>query len=799
MLVPISWLNDYVDLKDIDLKEFCDKMVMSGSNIEETYQVGKGIKGVVVGKILSMEKHPDADHLSVVKVDVGSRTLQIITGAPNVKKDALVAVILSGETLPDGKKIEKGMLRGLESDGMLCSFQELGYEDKVVPVADKDGIILLGEDYPLGQELSQALDTCQDVVDFEITPNRPDCLCMTGMAREAAAVFERTLSLPRPVIQREEGDVKDYVSVEIKRPELCSRYVARVVRDVKVERSPWWMQNRLICAGMRPINNVVDITNYVMLELGTPIHAFDLGMVKGSRIIVDVAKEGEAFTTLDGAERTLDEKSLLINDTQRGIALAGIMGGLNSEIEQDTAAILVEAACFDPDGTRRTSKKLGLRTEASARFEKGVDPNLCRLAADRVCQLIEELGAGIVVGGAVDVYPREYQAPTVAIRPGRISDLLGVALSGEEITGILTRLGMKVTSQKQTLLVTPPTVRMDLPQEVDYVEEVARIYGYDRLPATLPKGSNAGVKTQQREREDLIRDTLLALGLNEIQTYSFVSPKGVDKILCPPSCPERGFVRLINPLGEENSVMRTTLIPNMLEVLERNYTRNIPQAEAFELGRVFLNDIKTEEGLPAEPKKVCIGMYGAKEDFYALKGVCEGLFKELRILDVEFVQETENKTFHPGRCAVMKKGERVLGTLGEISIGAAEQYNLPQRVYVCEMDVNALSELADLEIRYKAIPKYPAIQRDIAVVVADQVQAGQVEGLIRSHGGPLLERVSLFDVYKGKQVQEGCKSLAFSLVYRNPEKTLTDGEISEDHQRILKALEEDLGATLRDM
>lgn len=799
MLVPLSWLRDYIDIKDVTLQEFCDKMIMSGSNIEEAYQIGNHINGIVIGKVLQVEKHPDADHLFVVQVDVGKETLQIITGAANVHPGDLVPVIPDGGVLPDGRKISRGELRGLVSDGMLCSCGELGYEDKVIPAADKDGIMILEGDFAPGSDFARTLETCQDVIDFEITPNRPDCLCMVGMAREAAAVFQTSLSVPRPVIQKEEGRAEDYISVEIKRPDLCSRYVARIVKDIKVQRSPWWLQNRLICAGMRPINNIVDITNYVMLELGTPIHAFDLNMVKGQKIIVDTAKEGERFTTLDGTERTLDSDSLLINDAQRGVALAGIMGGLNSEIESDTQTILVEAACFNAEGTRRTSKKVGLRTEASARFEKGVDPNLCRLAADRVCQLIEQLGAGTVVGGAVDVYPVVYEAPTVKIRPEKISSLLGVTLSADQMKEILTRLGMQVKTEPNGLVVTPPTVRMDLPEEIDYVEEVARIYGYDKLPATLPKGSNAGVKTQQREMEDLTKDTLMALGLNEVQTYSFVSPKGVDKILCKEDSIQRGFVRLINPLGEENSVMRTTLIPNMLEVLERNFTRNIETAEAFELGRVFLNDRKTEEGLPSEPKSVCIGMYGPKEDFYTLKGVCQGLFDKLKISDVIFRAERENKTFHPGRCAVMMKEGEILGTLGEISIRAAEQYNLPQRVYLCEMDFEALCKWSDREILYKPIPKYPAIQRDIAVVVADEIEAGTVESLIRENGGTFLEKVELFDVYKGKQVQDGCKSMAFSLVYRNPEKTLTDGEISGDHERILAALKEALGAVLRDM
>lgn len=800
MLVPISWLNEYIDLKDIPLQEYCDRMIMSGSNIEEAYKVLSGITGIVLGRALSVTKHPDADKLFVIKVDIGdAEPIQIITGADNVTEGAVVPVVLHGGVLPDGRKIKKGKLRGLESNGMLCSPEELGCEDKVIPVTMRDGIWILEDlGFEMGADFAEKYQVEEDVVDFEITPNRPDCLCMLGMAREASAVFQRELKYPEIAIQNEIDDIKDYIDVEIKRPDLCTRYVARAVKDVKVAASPWWMQKRLMAGGVRPINNIVDITNYVMLEYGTPLHAFDINTVEGRKIIVDVAKDGEKFVTLDGNERTLDGESLLINDTKKGIALAGVMGGLNSEIKDDTNTILIEAACFDPDGTRRTSKKVGLRTEASSRFEKGVDPNLCRTAADRVCQLVELLDAGTVIKGAVDVYPETLKAPVTTVRTDRVNHLLGVKLSTAEMKDIFERLEMQVTAEGDQMTVTPPTIRFDLLEEIDYVEEVARIYGYDNHPATLPAGSDIAGKLPDREIEDLIKEKLLGMGLNEIQTYSFVSPRGVDKILVEADSYKRDFVRLMNPLGEENSVMRTTLIPNMLDVLERNNTRYIEKVEAFELGRVFLNAFKTEEGLPTERKSVAIGMYGKDCDFYGLKGVVETLLAELGIKEVQFRAEKNNATFHGGRCAVVEKDGKEIGVFGEISAAVVDQYNLPERVYVAELSFETLYELCDLEILYKPIPKYPAIERDIALLVKDEVESGEIIRVIKEKGGALLEKAELFDVYKGKQVPEGFKSMAYALRYRDAEKTLKDEEIAAPHAKILEAVKEAFGAALRE-
>ncbi|MFQ7012185.1 MAG: phenylalanine--tRNA ligase subunit beta, partial [Clostridia bacterium] len=792
MLVPIEWLNDYIDI-DVSDEEFCDRMIMSGSNLETCEHFCEEMERVVVGKIEKIEKHPDADKLVVCQINTGEEEpIQIVTGAPNVFEGALVPVALHKSRIPGplhgqpkqegGVKITKGKLRGVESFGMLCSAGELGFDDKVVPVAHKDGIWILEGEYPLGQDFAEALQLKQAVVDFEITPNRPDCLAMVGMAREASATFKKPFSYPDTAIQKEdgEGESKDYVSVEIRNPESCKRYVARVITDVKVEQSPWWLQKRLMYAGMRPINNIVDITNFVMLEYGQPLHAFDINQVKGGKIIVENAKDGEVFTTLDGTERTLTDDMLLIKDAERGIAIAGVMGGLNSEIEEDTKTIIVESANFAGSSVRTTSKKLGLRTEASARFEKGIDPNLCEAAADRVCRLIELTGAGKVCKGSVDNYPVPEEAKTIDIRVDRINRVLGIELERQEMVDILESLEIKVAGSGNIMTVTPPTIRQDLLEEEDYIEEVARIYGYDKMPVTLPKGNTEAGIPEDRALRDLTRDSLCGMGLNEIQTYSFVSPKGVDYIRTAEGSWERNFVKLINPLGEENSVMRTVLMPNMMEVLARNYTRNIDKVNAFEIGNTFVNNTQEDDVLPYEQYALCIGMYGKDEDFYSLKGVVEELFRVLGIKDPIFAGEADLGAFHPGRCARIsvisgENGEPVqLGVMGEVHPDVAEQYGMEGvRIYCCELMFDAIRDNSDRTILYTPLPKYPSTSRDIALLVEENLEVGRIEALIRKEGGRILENVKLFDVYRGKQVEEGKKSVAFTLTYRDKDKTLT--------------------------
>ncbi|MDO4517596.1 MAG: phenylalanine--tRNA ligase subunit beta, partial [Bacillota bacterium] len=790
MLVPVEWINDYIDLRDIPTEEFCDRMIMSGSNLETCEYFCQNIENVVVGKVEKIERHPDADKLVVCAINVGEAEaegkgedglVQIVTGAPNVFEGAFVPVALHNSTIPGplhgqpkhegGEKIKKGKLRGVVSYGMLCSAGELGFDDKVVPVAHKDGIWILdpevyeGVEEQVGMDFADALQLKQAVVDFEITPNRPDCLAQVGMAREAAATFNRSFSYPDTEIRDEngEGESKDYVSVEIKNPDACKRYVARIVTDVKVKQSPWWLQKRLMYAGMRPINNIVDITNFVMLEYGQPLHAFDIKEVRGGKIIVENAAQGEKFTTLDENERTLDADMLMIKDAERSIALAGVMGGLNSEIEESTETIIIESANFSGDSVRATSKKLALRTEASSRFEKGIDPNLTEAAADRVCRLIEMIGAGKVCKGSVDAYPNPVTAKTIDVRVSRINYVLGIELARDEMVKMLEGLEIKVEGADDIMTVTPPTVRQDLLEEEDYVEEIARLYGYDRLPVTLPKGNTEAGMPAERSLRNVARDALCGMGLNEIQTYSFVSPSGVDKIRIDEDSWERAFVKIINPLGEDTSVMRTVLTPNMMDVLARNYSRNIPKVEAFEIGNTFMDSPFGKDNLPDEDYALCIGMYGKDTDFYTLKGILEELFQILGIDKVSFVAESEYGVYHPGRCArvlveasdAMKQaGEEYeeLGIMGEIHPDVAENYGMDGvRIYCCELMFSAIMRKANTETVYTPLPKYPSTSRDIALLVEEEMEVGRIEDVIAKNGGDILESVKLFDVYRGKQ------------------------------------------------
>ena len=838
MLVPVEWINDYIDLSDVGVDEFCDRMIMSGSNLETCDWFCDEVEKVVVGRIARIDKHPQADKLVICMMDIGDREaegkgedglLQLVTGAPNVFEGAYVPVALSGSLIPGplhgqpkqegGVRIEKGELRGVVSYGMLCSAGEMGFEDKVVPIAHREGIWILdpevyeGIEDKVGMDFVDALELKQAVVDFEITPNRPDCLAQVGMAREAAATFGRSFRYPDTDIQNEDGSgaSEDYVSVEIKNPESCKRYVARIITDVVIKQSPWWLQKRLMYAGMRPINNIVDFTNFVMLEYGQPMHAFDIKEVHGNKIVVENAQPGEKFVTLDENERTLEGDMLMIKDAERSIGIAGVMGGLNSEIEDDTKTVILESANFLGSSIRTTSKKLGLRTEASARFEKGIDPNLAEAAADRFCRLIEMTGSGKVCKGKVDCYPNPETAKTLDVRVSRINYVLGIDLSRDEMKAMLEGLEIKVEGEGDVMRVTPPTIRQDLLEEEDYVEEIARMYGYDKLPVTLPKGNTEAGVPAERHLRDMAREALCGMGLNEIQTYSFVSPSGVDKIRIAEDSWERAFVRIINPLGEDTSVMRTVLTPNMLEVLARNYSRNIETAKAFEIGNTFMDNPINPDKLPDEDYALCIGMYGKGSDFYALKGVIEELLSIMGIKEPVFVAESEYGVYHPGRCArvlveasdAMKAaGEEYeeLGIMGEIHPDAAANFGLDGvRVYCAELMFGAIARKADTEIVYKPLPKYPSTSRDIALLVDETMEVGKIENVIRQMGGQILENVRLFDVYRGEQVEKGKKSVAFNLVYRDKDKTLTDQEVTDVHENVLHALKEKLNAVLRDM
>ncbi len=814
MLVPVEWLKDYVELDEgTDIDGFCEKMIMSGSNIETCQVIGEDYDKVLVGKVVKRERHPDADKLSVCKVDVGEEELlQIVCGAPNVEEGMLVPVALHGGRIPGpfhgqpkhegGEKIKKSKLRGIESQGMICSCGELGFDDKVVPVAHREGIWILPDDLEIGTPIEEAMGIKGNaIVDFEITPNRPDCLSMVGMAREAAATFDTVLTYPDTDCENAAGkDAGDYISVEIKDPDVCKRYTARIVEDVVIKQSPWWMQKRLMEAGMRPINNIVDITNFVMLEYGQPIHAFDIRQIEDSRIVVERAQDGEKFTTLDGTERTLTGDMLLIKDGKKGVAIAGVMGGMNSEIEEDTTTILVESANFSGPSVRKTSKALGLRTEASSRFEKGIDPELCKAAADRVCRLCEILGAGKVVKGEVDVYPEPVRPVTIDARVSRINGVLGTEISGDEMEKIFHRLEMDVVREGDVLKVTPPTVRMDMRIEEDCIEEVARIYGYDRLPTTLPKDSSRAAMSKIEACRRKARNVLCAMGANEIETYSFVSPLDVDKVRIDEDAWERAFVKLINPLGEENSVMRTLLMPGMLETLARNQARNIDEAMAFEIGSTFMRDLTDDEALPEESTGLSIGMYGKDIDFFTLKGMIEELLDNMGVRkDVGFIPEEGYGTYHPGRCARVVAGDREIAIMGEIHPDVAETYGLNAKCYGAEFFFDALVDMGEEQIAYKPLPKYPAMPRDIALVVDDDIPVGRLRDIILKNGGKILENVELFDIYRGEQVPEGKKSVAFALRYRDPEKTLTDEETSAVHQKVLDSLEKETGAILRDI
>lgn len=798
MFVPLKWLKDYVDIDPIEVGKLGEDLEMSGSKVEAVETLGEEIDKVVVGKILEIQSHPNADKLLVTKVDVGSEIIQIVTGADNIREGYYVPIVLVGGILPGGVKIKKGKLRGEESQGMMCSAKELGIADKVIPSYQKDGIYILDQAYEPGTDIKEILGINGHVIEFEITPNRPDCLSMLGMSRETAATFGLELKYPEITINHEHGDIGEFAAVEVLNTDLCRRYAARVAIDIVIQPSPEWMQRRLMEAGVRPISNIVDITNYVMLEMGQPLHAFDLDMLAGKKIIVKQAEENTVFKTLDEVERKLDSSMLMICDGEKPVAIAGVMGGENSEVTGDTKSILLESANFYADNVRATSKKLGLRTEASARFEKGVDPNIALNAVNRACQLIEELGAGKIVKGVIDIYPNPLEKKSLKVRTRRINDFLGTKLSPEEIADILRKLEIEVTQEEQDLLLAIPTFRQDITEEIDIVEEVARIYGYNRIDVTIPKGNSQGAKTNGQIIEDYAKKFLNAAGVTEISTYSFVSPKGFDMIGLPEESFMRRTVKLINPLGEENSIMRTTLMPNMLEVLSRNNNRNVESVKAFEIGRVFLPHSIPVDRLPIEKPVLTLGMYGKEVDFFTLKGTIESVFKNLGISNIEFIPEKNHPTFHPGRCANLLWENHILGVFGEIHPDVAEKFDLEVRTYLGEIDFNIVLQLTRLDRIYKALPKYPAITRDIALVVKDEVYVKEIEDVIKENGGKLLEKVQLFDVYKGKQIKEGYKSVAYALTYRGEDRTLTDEDVVKVHEKILSQLKEKLEAQLRD-
>lgn len=797
MLVPVKWLKEYVDI-DIDSKELADKLTMSGSHVDSIESVDKGIEKVVVGKILNIEKHPNADKLVITTVDVGEERLQIVTGATNIKVGDYVPVALVGAKLPGGMKIKKSKLRGIESYGMLCSAEELGIDEDLLPKELKGGIYILSEEYPLGSDIKEVLELYGEIIEFEITPNRPDCLSIVGMARETAATLGKKLKYPEIKINKEVDDIADYVNdIEVHDKDLCKRYYARVVKDIKLKSSPAWIQRRLIESGVRPINNIVDITNYVMLELGQPIHAFDLDKINGRKIIVRRAKEGEKIITLDGVERELKDSMLVIADVDKPIAIAGVMGGENSEVSEETTTILIESANFNGRSVRLTSKGVGLRTEASARFEKDLDPSLVDKACNRVCQLIEEIGAGTVVKGSIDIYEDKVEEREITLRPEKVNNLLGVEIKVDDMLKILNSLELKAEYENDIIHVTVPTFRKDIELEADLIEEIGRIYGFDNIQSKPLIGTlTRGEKSKIRKIEDITKDILKGLGLNEITTYSFISPKAYDKINLPEDSMKRNCIRIMNPLGEDYSVMRTTLIPNMIEVLTRNYNYGVNRAWAYEIGNIFIPKKLPVEELPYEIRTLCIGMYGLI-DFFDIKGIVDTMLKKLGIIDCEYIREENHNTFHPGRTANIIKGNNVLGVIGEIHPKVLENYDIKERLYIAELDFEIIAFLTNLEKKYKPLPKYPAINRDIALVVDKDIMVKEIEKIIWENGSGIVEDVKLFDVYMGKQIPHGKKSVAYSITYRSYEKTLTDEEVTKVHDKIVNELEIQLNASLR--
>ena len=895
MILSRNWLNEFVDLKDITDKQFNDDMTLSGSKVETVERPDEELKNVVVGKILEMKRHENSDHMWVLKIDVGqAEPVQIVTGAWNVHVGDYVPAALSGAHLPGGIKIEKGELRGVESDGMLCSLKELGMtaehdfpyavitpaailndyhpidkdkpsipadikpgdkvygpvlcgrveavkstdggydvrvndgtvtraaktvcsnlhegdlvayntksdaictledlhaEQKEFPHCIADGIFILREeDAEPGLNMARILGLDDSIVEFEITPNRPDCLSVIGLAREASATFKRPLKLHEPEPHGCGGSIADLVDIDIEDGDLCPRYTARMVKNVKIAPSPRWMRERLRNSGVRPINNIVDITNYVMLEYGQPMHAFDFSCVEGGHIIVRTAHDGETIQTLDGNERKLTPSMLCICDEHRPVCVAGVMGGANSEIVGDTAMVLFESANFNGVSVRRTASALGMRTDASSRYEKGLDMMNTIKAVERACELVELLGCGEVVDGVMDVVAKEKAPTVVKLEPDKINALLGTELSEDLMREILVSLGFILNGDD----IYVPSWRGDVEHYSDIAEEVARFYGYNKIPCTLMRGETTrGGFSEQQRFDRAIGGAVRALGYDEIITYSFISPTYYDKIRMPKDSPLRKSMKILNPLGEDTSIMRTTILPSMLEIIARNFSYRNKSARLYELGKIYL---PREDGLADEPKYLSLGAYGDGVDFFSFKGGVETLLRELRITNVKFEACTDNASYHPGRCACVYAGETLLGVFGQIHPLVAANYGVDSEIYTAELSFEAMYEMRGGIPVYQPLPKFPAVTRDIAVVCDEAVTVGALEESIRRGAKGLLKEVSLFDIYRGPGVADGKKSVAFNLVLRADDRSLTGDEADEDVQSILAALSADHGAVLR--
>ena len=792
MKLSREWLGEYTTIDAPD-KEYCDAMTMSGSKVEGWEVTGSEISRVVVGRVISMERHTNSDHMWVCKIDVGGeRELQIVTGAQNVNIGDLVPVALDGSTLPGGKEIRTGKLRGELSEGMLCSLGELGLEQRDFPYAIEDGIFILEEDCVPGDDIREVCGLNDSVVEFEITNNRPDCLSVRGLARESACTFHTPLTFAEPTVTAGHGDIHEKLSVEIKDAELCPRYTARMVKNIKIAPSPKWMRERLRASGVRPINNIVDITNYVMLEYGQPMHAFDYACLHDGKIIVRRAEEGESLRTLDGNDHALTPGMLVIADPEGPVALAGVMGGANSEITDETTTIVFESANFLGHSIRKTAIALGMRTDASGRFEKGLDLFATVPAVDRACELVEMLGAGEVFDGTIDVLAKEPETTFIELDDKRINALLGTDIPREFMADTLTSLGFELNGNTLTV----PSWRGDCTMLADIAEECARFWGYDKIEATDIRG--AATQGGYSEKTLFVRKlgtACRAMGYTEVMTYSFVSPSSLDKIKVPADSPLRDNYRILNPLGEDTSVMRTTALPSMLGVLSTNLSRRNMEAKLYEMATVY----KKQPGkvLADERTVLTLGAYGGDVDFFALKGAVEALLCAARTPDVRFTADTETAAFHPGRCAAVWSGDTRLGTLGQIHPDVCAAYGLDGATYCAEIDVVLLHDLEGAEPVYTPLPRFPAITRDIAVVCDAAVPVGELTECIRKAEKNVLRGVKLFDVYTGVGIPEGKKSVAFSLTLRSDDGTLTDDHAEEAVRAVLDALRESFGAVIR--
>ena len=796
MKVPMKWLKEYVDI-NMPAEEYASRMVMTGTAVEGVEKTGEQFDKVVVGRVLTCVDHPNSDHLHICTVDVGGEEpLQIVCGAPNVHAEMNVAVALDGAHLPGGVKIKKGKMRGEVSMGMLCSGPELDVPAGLYPHIGDAGIIEITEDVKPGTDVKSVFGLGDDIVDFEILANRPDCLSVWGLARESSAVLEEHFVMPEIAVEETgSGTFDDYAKVEVRDEELCPRYCARIITDVKIGPSPMWMREYLYGAGIRPINNIVDITNFVMLETGHPMHAFDLSKVKDQTIVVRRANPGETLTTLDGKTHQLDETMLVIADKQNATGLAGIMGGEESEIVDDTASVLFECAAFERANNRVTARKLGIRTESSGRFEKGVCPATAMEALERACMLVNMLECGKVVPGCYDNYPNPKEPVEIEASVSRICRRIGVDVPGEVMEDILNRLYIDTTVAGDTLHCEVPAFRQDMEGEADISEEVLRMYGYDHIPSTLMNATTmAGRQDEKTVFNNRVKDALVGMGLYEILNYSFISPRWLDHLGLADNDPRRNVVKLRNPLGEDTSVMRTTLVPSMLNTVAANLNRNIPGGMLFELSKVFVPAEKAGE-LPAEKAALCIAAYGEGVDFYTVKNIVTWLLAKFGVQTS--IAAGGDSYYHPGRKAIMAVGDTRLASLGEIHPDVAEAFDIKGRVVVAEVDLDALRPMEKDFYGIKPLPKFPAVSRDIAVVVDEAVGAGTMMDAIRAAAGKLLEDAKLFDIYRGEKLGAQRKSVAFAITLRAPDRTLTDEEINAAMEKVLKALEGQFGAELR--